>query len=213
MPADPKTKGGGMRVLGIAILAVMAGLWVGCTSTGDFEPIVVDLSKNKPAAATPVAPTATPGIVPAPTAEPPAPPVPTPVATAPPPATAPPSAAPQRTPRPAPPLGPEAVAHAREEAFNRHDLDSLAALYAPDARVFEPPDRLRDSGAAAIRESYARSFSMAPGARVRVTDAMTEGNLTVVRETQTGVGAGPASTRIRILEVRDGRIAVEWILR
>ena len=197
-----------MRALWIAILAVTAGLWVACTSsTGDFEPIVVDLSKNKPAAATPVAPTPTPtpGIVPAPTAEPAAPvPAPaTPVASAP--------AA--RAPRAPAPLGPEAVAHAREEAFNRHDLDALAALYAPDARVFEPPDRLRDTGARAIRESYARSFSMAPGVAVRVTDAMTEGNLTVVRETQTGAGAGPTSTRMRILEVRDGRIAVEWIVR
>lgn len=200
-----------MRALGIAILALVAGLWVACTSTGDFEPIVVDLSKNKAAAATPVAPTATPGIVPAPTAEPPAPPPPTPVPTTPPPAATAPAAV--RTPRPGSPLGPEAVAHAREDAFNRHDLDALAALYAPDARVFEPPDRLRDSGASAIRESYARSFSMAPGVRVRVTDAMTEGNLTVVRETQTGVGASGVSARIRILEIRDGRIAVEWILR
>lgn len=203
-----------MRVLKIAILAAMAGVWVACTSTGDFEPIVVDLSKNKPAAATPVSPTPTPGIVPAPTAEPPAPPAPTRVATSPPPApvtAAPPAAA--RTPRLGSPLGPEAVAHAREDAFNRHDLDALAALYAPDARVFDPPDRLRDSGVSAIRESYARSFSMAPDVRVRVTDAMTEGNLTVVRETQQGARAAGLSTRIRILEVRDGRIAVEWILR
>jgi len=207
-----------MKVLGIVILAVMAGVWVACTST-DFQPIVVDLSKNKTAAATPVGPTPTPtpGIVPAPTAEPapPTPLPPTPARAVPPPATTVPaaSATAARTPRPESRLGPEAVAHAREDAFNRHDLDALAALYAPDARVFEPPDRLRDSGVPSIRESYARSFSMAPNARVRVTEAMTEGNMTVVRETQTGVGSGGESTRIRILEVRDGRIAVEWILR
>ena len=207
-----------MKVLGIVILAVMAGVWVACTST-DFQPIVVDLSKNKTAAVTPVGPTPTPtpGIVPAPTAEPapPTPLPPTPARAVPPPATTVPaaSATAARTPRPESRLGPEAVAHAREDAFNRHDLDALAALYAPDARVFEPPDRLRDSGVSSIRESYARSFSMAPNARVRVTEAMTEGNMTVVRETQTGVGSGGESTRIRILEVRDGRIAVEWILR
>ncbi|MDQ6894247.1 MAG: nuclear transport factor 2 family protein, partial [Acidobacteriota bacterium] len=109
------------------------------------------------------------------------------------------------------PPGPEAVAHAREDAFNRHDLSALAALYAPDARIFEPPDRLRETGSPSIREAYARSFSMAPDARVRVTETMTEGNLTVVRETSTR--AGTTRSSIRVLEVRDGRIAVEWILR
>ena len=196
-----KRKVTGVRALWIAPAAVVAAFWVACTSTGDFEPIVVDLSKNKPAAATPVAPTPTPGIVPAPTAEPPAP---TPVPTA-----APAPAA--RPPRPESPPGPEAVARARADAFNRHDLDSLAALYSPDARVFDPPDRLRDSGAASIREAYARTFSMAPDVRVRVTEAMTEGNLVVVRETQTG--AGTTRPTLRILDVREGRIAVEWILR
>jgi hypothetical protein len=198
-----------MKALWIAVATLAAILWVACSSTGDFQPIVVDLSKDKAAAAAPATPTPTPGIVPAPTSAPP--PVPT--------AALPPPPSPVRSPVPAaapsarsqPPVAPEAVAHAREDAFNRHDLDALAALYAPDARIFEPPDRLRESGSPSIREAYARSFSMAPDARVRVTEAMTEGNLTVVRETQTG--AGTTRSSIRVLEVRDGRIAVEWILR
>jgi hypothetical protein len=198
-----------MKALWIAVATLMAVLWVACSSTGDFQPIVVDLSKNNAAATTPAAaatPTPTPGIVPAPTSAPP----PVPTSAPPPPATTPvPAAAPSV--RSAPPATPDAVARAREDAFNRHDLDALAALYAPDARVFEPPDRLKESGSPSIREAYARSFSMAPDARVRVTETMTEGNLTVVRETQTG--AGTTRSFIRVLEVRDGRIAVEWILR
>jgi hypothetical protein len=199
-----------MKALWIAVATLLAVLWVACSSTGDFQPIVVDLSKNKAAAATPVAaatPTPTPGIVPAPTSAPP--PVPTFAPPAPPAATPVPAVAPPA--RPARPATPEAVARAREDAFNRHDLESLAALYAADARVFEPPDRLKESGSPSIREAYARSFSMAPDARVRVTETMTEGNLTVVHETLTG--AGTTRSSIRILEVRDGRIAVEWVIR
>jgi len=202
-----------MKALWIAAVALAAVLWVACSTSGDFQPIVVDLSKNKEAAATPAGaatPTPTPGIVPAPTSPPP--PVPT---FAPPPPPPPPTTAPVAASAPsvrsAPPAAPEAVARAREDAFNRHDLDALAALYAPDARIFEPPDRLKESGSPAIREAYARSFSMAPDARVRVTETMTEGSLAVVRETLTG--AGTTRSSIRVLEVRDGRIAVEWILR
>ncbi|HEY6148409.1 MAG TPA: nuclear transport factor 2 family protein [Thermoanaerobaculia bacterium] len=201
-----------MKSLWLAVAALAAVLEVACSSTGDFEPIVVDLSKNKAAAATPTAratPTPTPGIVPAPTEPPPPPATPAP-------ATPAPAATPARTPaaapaRSEPPRSPEAVARAREDAFNRRDLDALSALYAPDARVFEPPDRLRDSGVSSIREAYARTFSMAPDARVRATETMTEGQLAVIHETLTGAGTSRSS--IRILEVREGRIAVEWILR
>ena len=194
-----------MRRISIAAALLPASLWLACATHNGWDPIEIDVSQKKAAeAATPVPATPTPGIVPAPTAEPAAPvivPTAAPVVV--------PTAAPDaRAPRP--PSTPEAVARARADAFNRHDLDALAALYAPDARIFDPPDRLRDSGAAAVRESFARAFSMAPDARTTVTDVLNQGNQTVVHETQTG--AGTTRSVIRILEVRDGRIAVEWIL-
>ena len=45
-----------MKALWIGVAGLMAVLWVACSSTGDFEPIVVDLSKNKAAAPTSTAP-------------------------------------------------------------------------------------------------------------------------------------------------------------
>ena len=51
---------------------------------------------------------------------------------------------------------------------------------------------------------------MAPDVRTSVTDVLNQGNQTVVHETLTG--AGTSRSVIRILEVRNGRIAVEWIL-
>jgi hypothetical protein len=194
-----------MRRISIAAALLPASLWLACATHNGWDPIEIDASQKKPAsAATPVPATPTPGIVPAPTAEPPAPVI-VPTATA---APAPPSTS--RPSQPSSTRTAEGVARARADAFNRHDLDALAALYAPDARIFDPPDRLRDSGTAAIRESFARTFSMAPDVRTSVTDVLNQGNQTVVHETQTG--AGTTRSVIRILEVRDGRIAVEWIL-
>jgi len=199
MPPDSQTKGGAMKTLRNAVAMLAAVLWVACATHNGWDPVEIDVSQKKAAAATtPAPPTPTPGIVPAPTAEPPAPVIVP---------TAAPAPAPQAAQRPS---TPEAVARARADAFNRHDLDALTALYAPDARIFDPPDRLRDSGAAAIRESFARTFSMAPDVRTSVTDVLNQGNQTVVHETQTG--AGTTRSVIRILEVSNGRIAVEWIL-
>jgi len=187
-----------MRRISIAAALLPASVWVACATHNGWDPIEIDASQKKPAAsATAVPATPTPGIVPAPTAEPAAPVIV-------------PTAVPAPAPQASSTRAPEAVARARADAFNRHDLDALAALYAPDARIFDPPDRLRDSGAAAVRESFARAFSMAPDARTTVTDVLNQGNQTVVHETQTG--AGTTRSVIRILEVRDGRIAVEWIL-
>jgi hypothetical protein len=191
-----------MKTLRIAVAMLGAALWVACATHNGWDPIEIDASQKKPAsAATPVPATPTPGIVPAPTAEPPAPVIVP---------TAAPAPSTSRPSQPSSTRTAEGVARARADAFNRHDLDALAALYAPDARIFDPPDRLRDSGTAAIRESFARTFSMAPDVRTSVTDVLNQGNQTVVHETQTG--AGTNRSVIRILEVRDGRIAVEWIL-
>lgn len=107
---------------------------------------------------------------------------------------------------------PEAVAQRRVEAFNRRDLDALAALYAPDARIYDPPDRLRDSGIGAIRAAYARQFASASQAMVTVGERMTEGGYVVEREVEADASGRPRSALV-ISEVRDGKITRIWILR
>src|SRR3954468_24460108 len=104
-----------MRRISIAAALLPAILWVACASHNGWEPVELDVSQKKAAAAAPPAPTPTPGIVPAPTVEPAAPVL---VPTAAPPAPAPSSARAPSTP--------EAVARARADAFNRHDLHALA---------------------------------------------------------------------------------------
>src|SRR4051812_30041254 len=101
-----------MRRISIAAWLLLAILWVACASHNGWEPVELVVSQKKAAAAAPVAPTPTPGIVPAPTAEP-AIPAPAPVtvptaAPAPPPA---PASAPAAQ-RPQSPTTPEAIARA-----------------------------------------------------------------------------------------------------
>ncbi len=184
---------------------LLAFLILSCrTGSTDIQPIVIDLSATKtppPAASPTPATTATP--------------TPSPLTTAP--------APPAAVARPAEPQAsgrfdsssrraPEQVAQSRIEAYNRRDLESLIGLYAPDAQLYEPPDRLRDSGIEQIRQTFARRFASAPGAKITVDQRMTEGNFVVDREVETRGSAQPEPALV-ISEIRDGKIIRVWTLR
>lgn len=60
------------------------------------------------------------------------------------------------------PTAAERVAKARFETFNRHDLDALVALYAPDA-VLTSPGFCKDRvGLAGARQAYSDLFQAVP---------------------------------------------------
>jgi hypothetical protein len=193
---------------GVVVLACLS-----CKSGGAaWEPVVIDLSASRtPSPTATPTPASVPTMTAAPAASSPTPTAPpTPIPTPPP---TPASPAPE-SPRPtlAAARAPESVAQSRIEAYNRHDLEGIAALYAQDARVFDPPDRLRDSGIEQIRQTYARRFSSAPRTKLAVAQRMTEGNFVVEREMETG-GDGRSASAIVISEIRDGKIVRVWILR
>ncbi|MDQ2869686.1 MAG: nuclear transport factor 2 family protein [Acidobacteriota bacterium] len=225
-----------MNIRKTALPALLALLWVGCKTSGGFDPIEIDVSrKTSPppptATATPVpapagAPAATPRIAsPTPT------PAPTPTAT---PAPAPtpgstsgilparaagtPAAVSLESVAPSQPPGGFAgetanlATRKRIDAYNRRDIDLLMGLYAPDAQIYDPPDRLRDSGTAQIRQTYARRFSAAPDSRLEDRDVAVQGPYVVSRETEKS-GGREGFTVLVISEVRDGKIVRVWILR
>jgi hypothetical protein len=184
---------------------LLALLILSCRTGGtDMQPIVIDMSATKtpPAVVSPTpAATATP--IPSPPTTAPAPP---PVFARPaePPASARLNSSSRRAP--------EQVAQSRVEAYNRRDLEMLIGLYAPDAQLYEPPDRLRDSGIEQIRQTYTRRFASAPGAKIAVAQRMTQGNFVVDREVVTGGSAQPEPALV-ISEIRDGKIVRVWTLR
>jgi hypothetical protein len=175
-------------------------LVLSCRTGGtEMQPIVIDLSATKapsPAASPTPAATATP--------------VPSSITAAPaPPREEPPASAHSESSSQA---APERIAQSRVDAFNRRDLETLIGLYAPDARFYEPPDRLRDTGVAQIRQTYTRRFASAPGVKIAVAQRMTEGHFVVDREVETGGSAQPVSALV-ISEIRDGKILRVWTLR
>lgn len=200
-----------MKIVRLLAPGVVALACLSCKSGGAaWEPVVIDISATR----TP-SPTATPAAVltmtAAPAASSPAPTAPpTPVPTPPP---APASPVPE-SPRPALAAArtPESVAQSRIEAYNRRDIEALVGLYAPDARLYEPPDRLRDSGIEQIRQTFVRRFASAPGAKITVTQRMTQGNFVVDREVETG-GTGQPESALVISEIREGKIVRVWTLK
>jgi hypothetical protein len=204
-----------MKILRSLALLLSAVAMAAC-ERGAVQPIVIDMT----AARTPTEETATPTPKPVPPSPPPptSTPAPTPtaverVASAPSPVPATP-AAPRETvaSTAASALSAEAVAQRRLEAYNSRNLESLVSLYSPDARIYDPPDRLRDSGLDQIRQTYSRRFSLSDWSKLESSNRMVEGAFVVERETESGAGNRPR-TSIVISEIRDGKIVRVWILR
>jgi hypothetical protein len=187
----------------ITVPILLAAAALSCQTSGDLQPIVIDFSATKTPAPTPTETPSLPKATPAPA---PASPTPEPTAT-PGPVGPPVSMRPDSSSR-----SPEEVAQSRIEAYNRHDLEALIGLYAPDARLYEPPDHLRDSGTEQIRQTYARRFASAPHGMITVAKRMTEGNHVVDREIETGAAAQPESALV-ISEIHDGKITRTWTLK
>ncbi|MEM8600835.1 MAG: nuclear transport factor 2 family protein [Bacteroidota bacterium] len=111
------------------------------------------------------------------------------------------------------------VVAAMFEAFNRHDLDALAALYAEDAVIESPDFEEPRRGPAGIRETYAPYFEASPDIQDDVTRMFGSGNLVAVEFVSHGTmtNLGPDDPEVMqdkafamniaaVLEVRDGKI-------
>ena len=106
----------------------------------------------------------------------------------------------------------EAVARAMFDAFNRHDLDALAALYAPDAVLVSPDVDGPRQGPSGARQTYGELFALAPDVQDRVVRLVADGPWVAVEFVSTGTASLPDGDRpfslevAALLEVRDGRI-------
>ena len=104
-------------------------------------------------------------------------------------------------------------------AFNRHDLDAMAALYADDAVIESPDFEAPRRGPAGVRETYAPYFEGSPDIQDDVTRMFASGGQVAVefvsRGTMTHLGPDdPEVMRGKafalkigaVLEVEDGKI-------
>ena len=103
------------------------------------------------------------------------------------------------------PPAPREVVAAMFEAFNRHDAEALARLYAPDARLTSP-DYCSPRGREDAARSYRALFEQFPDIRDDVETIVAEGEQVAVRFTARSRKGGLTLPIQAMLRVRDGRI-------
>jgi hypothetical protein len=105
------------------------------------------------------------------------------------------------------PLSPEEVVRAYADAANRHDVEGLLALYAPDVRKFKFPSTPTSAGRDTQREKYKRDFADNPDLNVKILAMTTVGNKVVSHDVVTGIAGGKTSEEITVYEIQGGQIA------
>jgi glyoxylase-like metal-dependent hydrolase (beta-lactamase superfamily II)/predicted ester cyclase len=121
----------------------------------------------------------------------------------------------------APETAPKAVMTAYFDALARHDLDAIAAAWAPDGvcHIAGQPDA---SGPGGVRAWWAEFFGSSPDLRFEVEELIAEGDQVAVRWSARGTFAGPGSLQgieptyarldlhgLDLFTLRDGRILEE----
>ncbi len=86
-----------------------------------------------------------------------------------------------------------------QEAFNRRDLESVVALYEPEAVLVSGDETVR--GAAAIREAYRSVFAARPSIALQTLEVFRVGDLAMLRGKWTLHEAGADGSPVR----REGR--------
>jgi uncharacterized protein (TIGR02246 family) len=109
-------------------------------------------------------------------------------------------------------LAAEAVVQRQIDAYNRRDLESFLSLFAPDAKLYQFPDKLLLEGHEALRGAYGKLFAEAVNLRAVVTDRTVQGRFVVDREITSGMPGKEAVTGVAIYEVIDGKVARVWFV-
>jgi glyoxylase-like metal-dependent hydrolase (beta-lactamase superfamily II)/predicted ester cyclase len=117
---------------------------------------------------------------------------------------------------------PKAVMTAYFDALARHDLDAIAAAWAPDGvcHIAGQPDA---DGPAGVRAWWAEFFGSSPDLRFEVAELIAEGDQVAVRWTARGTFAGPGALQgieptyarldlegLDLFTLRDGQIVSEY---
>jgi len=108
--------------------------------------------------------------------------------------------------------GPAAVIQENVDAYNAHDVDRFVATFAPEADLFEHPDKLLAHGQEAIRQRYAARLAD-PIVHATIRNRIVVGDYVVDHElVRLNLPEGPGTMEAIVTsEVKDGRIARAWL--
>ena len=104
-------------------------------------------------------------------------------------------------------MSPSEVVQRQPEAYNAQDLDAFCATYADDCVIYDLHGAATQSGAAAIRTRYAKTFADFPNNRAWVEHRMMLGDVVIDHEKGERSPEGPFFEALVIYTVKDGRIA------
>ena len=113
----------------------------------------------------------------------------------------------------APSTTPAAVVQRQLAAYNAKDLDTLLAIYADEAELYEHPATLLAKGSAALRERFALRFQE-PNLRAELLHRIVAGNTVIDHERITrDFPEGPGTLELTMIyEVNVGRITRAWTI-
>ncbi|MFC5740114.1 nuclear transport factor 2 family protein [Dyella tabacisoli] len=107
---------------------------------------------------------------------------------------------------------PEQVVQAQLDAYNKHDVEAMAACYADDVTIVDlsgkrPPIK----GIPALKETYAFLAKVPKTFAAKVVTRMVNGPIVIDREHVIGVPEDKSKPDpIAVYEVRDGKILNVW---
>jgi uncharacterized protein (TIGR02246 family) len=110
-------------------------------------------------------------------------------------------------------ITPEALVAAQIEAYNAHDAERFAAVYADNLQLFDLGGELFLFGRDALRERYALLFAAAPHIAVTIEKRIVVGNVVVDEERITGTKSGRPAHAAVIYEIAHGKIGRVWVTR
>jgi len=108
---------------------------------------------------------------------------------------------------------PEQLHEAFQDAFNRHDLESIVALYEPDAVLTSPSGTVR--GTDAIREQYRRALATKPAIELQTLAVHVAGDLALLHGKwilrETGVAGREVQREGRNTETARRQLDGRWL--
>lgn len=108
---------------------------------------------------------------------------------------------------------PAAIVQRQDDAYNAHDLEAFLKFYAPDAELYELPDKLLAKGTVAIRERYTGRLAE-PGLHADITQRIVIGDNVIDHERiRRTFPEGPGLWDVvAIYEVKGGLITRVWFI-
>jgi hypothetical protein len=98
------------------------------------------------------------------------------------------------------------IVQAQFDAYNSQEIDLLCSFYAEDCVIADLNGAVTQSGRAAVRERYGKTWSQYPQNRARLVNRMCYGDIVVDHERGERGPDGPSFEAICIYTVKNGMI-------